>query len=241
MEEKKVLTINLNLKTVKILYKFSSRSRPSKLISCIENIISMARHDNYTILVSLDVDDATVSTRSFNEKLFTYKNVKPVYGFSKNKTHAINRDIWMVNDWDVIICMSDDFVFLVDGFDLDIISQFPSIDSGIIDTDLFLHYPDGSPCKDVLCTMSIMGRRYFDRFGYIYNPEYLSVYSDNEATTVARILGKYRYIDRQIASHDHPAWGKGEMDDLYRLNENKDNYAIDKSTYDRRVKINFEL
>lgn len=226
---------------MKILYVFPSRSRPSKLIATIENIISMAKHDNYTILVSMDVDDPTVATKSFNEKLLTYEKVKPVYGYSKNKIHAINRDVWMVKDFDILILMSDDMKFVVDGFDLDIISQFPCIDKDVVDTDLFLHYPDGSPASDVLCTMSIMGRSYFKRFNYIYYPEYVNVYCDNEATQVARILGKYRFVNRQLFVHNHPAWGLAEMDDQYRLTEDKDNYAKDNEIFQRRIRHNFDL
>ncbi|MFK5283673.1 hypothetical protein ACI3PL_29270, partial [Lacticaseibacillus paracasei] len=61
------------------------------------------------------------------------------------------------------------------------------------DFDGVLHLPDGK-IKHELCTYSIMGRAYFERFGYIYHPDYTSLWCDNEFTEVAQILGKWAYL-----------------------------------------------
>lgn len=223
----------------KIFYNFASRSRPVKLIKCIENIIELSETADYIILIKMDVDDVVCANKEFNEKLLSYgSKVIPVYGFSKNKVDAINRDIWMVKDWDILINMSDDMIFLVKGFDRQILSDMDYLQKG---TDVFLHYPDGSPAADILCTMSIMGKEYYDRFGYVYHHEFANVYCDNEATAVARILGKYKFINTQLFSHEHPAWGKCETDEQYLRTESKEGYALDHATFLRRQKQNFDL
>lgn len=222
----------------KILYSLASRSRPEKLINCIENITNLSRYGNYIILLTLDVDDITVATKDFNEKLKYYgEKVKTVYQFSKSKIDAINKNTWMIPDFDILVNFSDDQKFLMEGFDLEIIKDMEEF---FPDTDGFIHYPD-SHAKHLLPTMSIIGKKYYDRFNYIYHPDYVNVYCDNEAMDVAKILGKHQFINKVIFDHFHPAWGMAEMDEQYLKSENPASYAIDAETYNRRKSINFEL
>lgn len=222
----------------KFFINFASRSRPTKLISAIENIQEHIETDDYIILVTLDVDDTSCATKEFNEKLKSYKNVMPVYGFSKGKIHAINRSIWMVNDFKVLINMSDDMWWLQKGFDRVIENH---LDENFPDTDGFLHYHDMSPASDVLCTMSIMGKKYYERTGYIYHPDYDNVYCDQEATEVAKKICKHKFFNIHLFEHRHFIWGKCEKDAQYEKTENKEGYAKDYATYIRRKKINFGL
>jgi hypothetical protein len=83
-----------------------------------------------------------------------------------------------------------------------------------------------------------MGKKYFDRFGYIYNPEYLSVYCDNEFTDVSRLLEKTTYIDRVIIRH---FWIEIGVDALYQRNENRELYTHDQKVYETRKANNFGL
>jgi len=69
--------------------------------------------------------------------------------------------------------------------------------------DQFVHFPDGFTA-DRLATMSIMGREYYNRFKYIYHPDYISLWCDNEAMEVAKMLGCYTYVDKNIFQHLHP-------------------------------------
>lgn len=211
---------------MKILYVFPSRSRPSKLIAAIENIISMAKHDTYTILVSMDVDDPTVATKSFNERLLTYEKVKPAYGFSKSKVHAVNRDIWMVGDWDILCIHSDDMVVKQEGFDFDIIEAYSDGFSGIC------HFPDGH-VNEALNTYAIMDRSYYLKFGYVYHEDFTSVYCDNLQMDIAKKLGAYKFVNKHIIEHQHFIWGFGEKDELLLHTENPENYEKDKQTYYR--------
>lgn len=230
---------------MKILYNFASRSRPEKLISCISNIIYFSSTDEYVILVKLDVDDIATNNRSFFDRLKSFgSNIVISFGFSDNKIHAINRDIHLVKGWDILINMSDDIEFISKGFDVDIINEFYKVGLRINEpgfTDLFLHYPDGSPAGDVLSTVSIMGRSFYDRFSYVYHPSYMNVYADNEATAVAKILGKYIFVNERKFSHNHPVWNLAEWDDQYRRCEDKENYRIDGHKFNERQKINFDL
>lgn len=214
---------------MKILYKFASRSRPEKFVNGILNIENKSTRDDYFILCSLDTDDPTSQDMPSTD----YRGV--VYGESKNKVDAINRDIWVVKDWDILVNFSDDMEFVVDGFDQiivdDMMKYFP-------DTDGVLHYPDGN-IGDRLMTMSIIGRKYYERDGYIYNPDYISLWCDNEAQEVAKLRGKYQYIDKVLFNHNHPAFGKCATDEQYIKTESF--FYQDHETYCRRRFNNFGL
>ena len=86
--------------------------------------------------------------------------------------------------------------------------------------------------RDRLNTLCILGKKYYDRFGYIYNPEYISVWSDNEFMDVGNILEKQTYFDEVIIQHQHPDWGFGNRDDIHSINYI--NEAKEKQTYNKR-------
>lgn len=227
---------------MKILYKFASRSRPGKFIEGVYNIFSNARNKDFTILASLDEDDSTMNNPDMIEKMKRYgAKLYPVFGKSKNKVYAINRDFHLAPEFDILINFSDDMCFIEEGYDLIIEEEmkkhFP-------DGDCLLHFPDQNQGKNCM-TMSIMDKKYFDRFGYIYHPDYESLECDVEAQEVGKRLGRYKFINRRIFNHYHPSFGHGKYDGLYDKNEGRtDGMAIrirDKETYLRREKNNFYL
>ena len=73
------------------------------------------------------------------------------------------------------------------------------------DTDGMLWFFDGH--NEIKATLSILGSKYYNRFGYIYHPSYISLASDVEATEVAFSLNKLTKIEDVIMRHRHPAWG----------------------------------
>jgi hypothetical protein len=214
---------------MKILYKITSRSRPQKLLNVINNIKSHAILDDYVILCSLDEDDQSINP--IKETLKNFEKVICYYGISKSKVDAINRDMDKITDWDILFNVSDDQLFLKKGFDKMVIDKVKEVGG-----DCFLHYPDRN-VKHLLSTMSIMDKKYYQRFNYIYHPSYISLWCDNEAMEVAKKLNRYFYTDDQIFDHYHPAYGKAPNDAQYLKTESY--YKADKITFDHRKKINF--
>jgi len=174
------------------------------------------------------------------------------FGNSKTKIEACNSDldkILQLNP-DIILLASDDMIPVVSGYD-DIICR--DMENYFPDTDGVLHYNDGFSGQDKLITLSIMGRKYFDRFGYIYNPEYMSVFSDDEFTQIARILNKVVYSDKCIIQHQwvgipYVRASRGEIngnevqrDALHERNESQQMYDHDRAIYDRNKANNFGL
>lgn len=219
---------------MKILYKFATRSRPHKVFKCLDNIQRLSTHDNYEIAVTADYDDPSMFTPDVRDYIESYKNVKIYYGESKSKVDAINRDMNLFTDWDILINMSDDMEFIYHGFDSQIVKDFERYRN----LDILMHYPDQA-AGAALITMSIMGRDYYKRFNYIYHPDYKSLFCDNEAHEVAKILKRYVFVKKRLFNHNHPAWGLAPMDDLMRHTESFHNE--DKATYERRKLKNFYL
>ena len=228
---KKKLIHNKYTTPMRILFKLATRSRRLKATSSIRNIIENCASNNFIILVSCDYDDVEM-----NDFTYDHPNVLVVYGNSKNKIDAINRDMCLVPLWDILINTSDDMVFGVKGFD-DIIRQ----DFGN-DMDQFIHYSDGNQ-KENISTMSIMGRSYYNRFNYIYHPSYKSLWCDAEATDVAVMLGKYKYMgdDKVLFRHLHPAWGLTPTGAPYQKTEAPEMWEHDYQIVLKRKANNYEL
>jgi predicted DNA-binding protein with PD1-like motif len=222
---------------MRILYKYASRSRPDKFRRGLESIAQNSVSDNYVVLATLDSDDPAIEQyRKELRECSIASQVIATVATSKNKIDAINRDLNVVQDWDILVNMSDDMVFTAQGFDEVIRLAFDD------NTDLFVHFSDGFQ-KSNISTMSIMGRKYFKRDGYIYHPEYKSLWCDVEATEVAKLRGCYKYMgdNINILTHLHVAWGKAEWDELYKRNENPAMWSHDEKLYHERKARNYEL
>jgi len=192
----------------------------------LENIRQLAVGP-YFIRVSCDIDDRQQALQEYCKK----HNIALIYGTSNGKVDAINRDMNFVGHWDILVNMSDDQKFIKRGFD-DVIRRYYDHEE-----DIFLHLHDGN--RSDFSTMSIMDRKYYERDGFIYNPVYISLSCDVEATDVARMRGRYRYCGDRIMLHAHPAFRRGKMDGLYRVNNA---YATrDMELYQERKLHNFYI
>lgn len=189
-------------------------------------------NDNIQYLVSYDLNDVSM-TYTIREHAQTYKNVTMVSGSSRNKIDACNRDIEKATAWDIVVLLSDDMICQVDGWDEILRKEFSKT------LDLCVHHSDGY-AGDRLQTMVIFGRQYFDRFGYLYHPEYISLFADNRQQDVAKILKKYKYYPRVLFRHEHYANNpKIFKDRQYTYTERF--YLIDQRTYQRHKAANFGL
>jgi autotransporter strand-loop-strand O-heptosyltransferase len=228
------------MKKNKLLFNFASRSRPEKLKKVIKNLIdNLEDLINFKILISIDDDDELTNNAFFLKSLIPHEYSNNIFIFSsskKGKIDAINRDIDKINDWDIMVNCADDFEFILYGFDNLIRDKFQEFYPNL---DGCLHFSDGYQF-DKLCTHSVIGKKYYERFNYVFYPEYKSFYCDNEFTEVAKQLEKITYIPIQFYTHLHYAiFGETLIDELYKKNEKF--YDVDGELYFDRKKINFGL
>lgn len=237
---------------MKILYKYPTRQRPLKFLRCISSYYELMKGDNYEFVVTIDDDDKMMHSPEIVSHMSKMKGLTVKSGLNKSKIEAINADI-PDTDWDIVVLVSDDMFPEVEGFD-DIIREdmarlYP-------DTDGVLWYFDG--WRRDLNTLCILGRKYYERFGYIYHPGYKSFWCDNEFTEVANTLGRQTFIDRVIIRHYHPdivlvdsstrekfaklfpeyaSVGSSGHDELWKKNNSL--FAFDRATYEQRKSRGF--
>lgn len=219
---------------MQILIKYPTRQRPELFLKTLSNYIDKAT-DNSTIqyLISFDDDDATMTKDVIEKAMSFHENVVLYSGKGFNKIEACNRDIDKANPWDILLLVSDDMQAVADGWDQRIKEDMNKF---YPDTDGCLWYHDGAQAW--ICTLSCIGRKYYETFGYVYHPSYKSFFCDNEFTDIARAAGKMQLISRMIIKHEHPSWQSGiESDVLYEKNNKY--WAEDESNYANRKAKNF--
>lgn len=219
-----------------ILFKFASRSRPERFFKTLDSIYSNMVRDDFHVSCTLDLDDFTMNNEWVKEKIEKYNNISVEWGASKSKIDAINRSMPNI-EWDIVVNISDDMLISFYGFD-EIIRTF--VKDSVKDLDGLIHIPDGD-AKDALNVLYIATKKYYDRFGYIYHPEYLSLFCDNESMDVAKMLNKYYYYDCPcLFEHKNPAYGHLPKDALF-IEQQKVGWGVDMETYNRRRAKNFDL
>jgi len=217
-----------------LVIKFPTRNRPHKFLTVLNKYISKLDDKNTRIIVSCDIDDETMNNDNMKEIISEYHTVTLNFTDNKSKIAAINADLEGV-DFDILLLASDDMIPQVKGYDSIIKEKMVTL---YPDTDGVLWFNDGYQ-GNKLNTLSILGKKYYDRFNYIYNPEYISVWCDNEFMDVANILGKQTYINDVIIKHEHPDWGHGDRDVIHGLNSKHETH--DRTLYNNRKLIKFEI
>lgn len=222
---------------MRICYAFPSRSRPDRFFRTLENIQDMSMSPDYFIWVKLDEDDESMNNDVVKERLQEFPDVTVRWGLSKGKVDAINRSMEDLPSCDIVIIMSDDIVWDVFGFDDEIRSafqkHFPNLDGTV-------HFQEFN-AKDRTIIVSMLGINLYKQLGYLYWPEYESVYPDNDFTEMTRKMGKYAYEPKIIFSHRHPIWGHVPWDTQYRNTERPEVYKKDREVFNKRQANNFGL
>jgi hypothetical protein len=187
---------------------------------------------NLFFMITLDTDDASVTMNFIDEIAQMHPNVRIDVGISGSKIRAVNRDMQTAPYFDILLLASDDMIPVVKGYDTIIRKNMPS------NTDGVLWFNDGH-MGSMLNTLCILGRTYYERFGYIYHPSYVTMWCDNEFMSVAHILGKQQYFNQVIIEHQHPDFGLAIRDNTYIQNDN--GISKDRETFNRRKKAMFDL
>lgn len=193
-------------------------------------------------LISMDEDDNTMNNDAIRKRLNTLieggVDLKYFYGNSTTKIQAINADMEKASDdWDLVFNGQDDMIPTAVGYDDVMLKRlfelFPDTDGAIWINDQYMGYDEN-------CTIVASGRKYYERFGYIYHPAYDSLFADNEYTEVGKALGKLIYIPDRIMKHD---WiGKDQsLDPLIQRNESSEKYSADKKVFEERKRLGFPV
>lgn len=220
-----------------ILFKYPTRERPQQFNNNLLLLTNMITDkENCHIVVNIDEDDTKMQGYGVN-LIHTVNGVRLSYqvGKNKSKVEAINYGL-LENKFDICVLISDDMICQVSGFDNIIRS---SMNKFFPDTDGALWFHDGDKnTKYKLCTMVIAGRKYLERFGYIYHSSYKSLFCDDEYTQVALNLKKLYHSGIILFRHDHYMNNSAlKPDDLMRKNQSF--YGVDRINFIKRLSANF--
>lgn len=181
---------------MKISLILPSRNRPEKALAASNKWRSAAGLDCEFIL-SLDHDDTKLD--EYLESI----NCSKLISENRSAVDAINNAA-KVATGDVLVVMSDDF-------DCPANWAMQIVDATDGKTDWIAKTPDG--IQKWIITLPIMDRVYYNRFGYVYHPDYLHMFCDTELTCVADLTG--RKIDLTIPfNHEHYSTGKSVKDEV---------------------------
>lgn len=220
---------------MRLLVKIPTRERPQKFLHILEKYFLLASPKfPIRVLVSTDVNDATMQSPEVLAELQKYPAVIVRRGEHRTKVEAVNSFIDEY-EFDILLQGADDTVPIVEGYNeilADYMLQYYP------DTDGVLWFNDGIQGRH-LNTLAIMGRKYYQRFGYLTHPSYVSLWGDNEFTDIGNFLGKQTYFDQVMFRHEHWVFGHTAKDALYERN---DAYFLqDRENYMRRRSRNFDM
>jgi hypothetical protein len=214
-----------------ILVKYATRGRPDRFFDGMNTIYNLCSQPDYIrVLITADEDDPSMNNIAVKEKIATYKNAEVIYGSSKNKIHATNRDLdklpkgW--EKWDIITNFSDDQRWTIYGWDDLIRVDFNAVSP---DFSHYIAYLDVDT-KSALSTLYIAGRKFFDMFGFVYDEMFVSLFADNLVEDVAKAVGKYHYTGYTIYQHLCPSYGHLPEDLQFRQQQDL-GWTLDYTTY----------
>jgi hypothetical protein len=195
------------------------------------------------VAVSCDDDDASMSRNLVHEELHRVLSKTAWHRIfmspNKSKIEACNANMNEIEwEWDIVVLVSDDMIPQVQGWD-DVIRSHMM--TRFADTNGILWFNDGFQ-GEKLNTLCVFGRQMYNHFGYIYHPEYKSLFCDTELTDLCRSELKDRcmYVPYCIIRHEHPGTGYSQnMDALYQHNQRF--WSQDMYTYIRRKKYEYDV
>ena len=201
-----------------------SRGRPELCYDTAKLFLENSSQDSINYFVSIDENDP---------KKDFYINSKPdivnlIVGETTSCIESLNFAAEKVNFSDVLIVVSDDFI-CQKGWDKKVRETIQD------KKDFVLKTSDG--VEPWIVTFPIIDRVYYNKFGYVYNPQYKHLFCDTEMTHIAEITGKL--IENKNIVFEHLATRATHDDEVNK--KNNSTWWQGESTYLQRVKENFNL
>lgn len=185
----------------KISLIHATRGRVKQAIEARRKLFNKAANpDAIEHIFGLDIDDEGAHYLAVHNHVWTNGQGGPVAGWNA----AANK-----SQGQILVQLSDDWEPPMHWDKLILEAIGDTSKSAVLAVN------DGTRRDDLLC-MAIMTRARFKDQGFMFHPEFFSMYSDDwftECATRDGVLIDAR--DRITFEHLHPAFGKGEMDETY--------------------------
>jgi glycosyltransferase involved in cell wall biosynthesis len=191
---------------MKISVLCPSRGRPDKSFQTITRWMNRCHQFGLNeFVISLDEDDPELGdylTFNIGMNVIVNKN--------RSCVDAINNAA-KVATGDVLIVVSDD-TDCPDGWDESILKELEG------KSDYLLKTKDG--IQDYIVTMTVCDRKYYERDGFIYHPDFRHQFADTYLTCLADIRGRLIFSDLEFPHrHYSISGGRETADALHHRND----------------------
>lgn len=193
----------------KISLLHATRGRPEQAVSCRNKWLSLA--DNPAAvehIFGIDSDD--------NASLTSINTARVISEAGKGCVAAWNLCA-KASTGEILVQLSDDWE-PVQGWDTILINEFQHATG-----EQVLAISDGARTDDLLC-MAILNRARYEKQGFLFHPDFFSVYSDNYFTWCAQRDGVIKDAKHIVFEHKHPVFNKAEWDKTYLDSNSQQNY-----------------
>lgn len=205
---------------MKISIIHPTRNRPNQAFETHVKWLSRASGNaDLEFITSVDTDD-------FSDYSFFQGSV--IKNINRSAVEAINAGAKVATGDLLIVCSDDTDCF--EDWDVALLKVLEGKSDFCAKTD------DG--LQPTLITMPIMDRVYYERYGYVYQPEYKHMFVDQELTSVAIMTGKYIKLDLSFP-HNHYSTGKTLKDGLNARNDST--WKQGERLFNERLKTNFGI
>jgi len=193
----------------KISLLHATRGRTLQAKECRDKWLNAAKHpENIEHIFGIDDDDIDSLTNINTQRVIVERGKGCVAAWNACAKASTG---------DILIQLSDDWE-PTPHWDATIISEFDAADG-----ERILAISDGHRVDDLLC-MAILNRQRYEKQGFMFHPDFFSVYSDNYFTWCAHKDGVIKDARHIVFEHKHPVFNKAEWDDTYTVSNSQQNY-----------------
>lgn len=211
--------------------KFSLIYTSSRL-ECVEPVINKwvsMSSDPSSVEVCLAIDgDKTNTFDGIADKVCIVE--EPPYNCVKGWNLAATE-----SSGDILIAISDDME-PIQNWDDELYNLCP--EKWFLE-DYAVHVSDGY--LNDLCTLPILTRKRYERFGYLFYPQYESMFSDTEFTYCAKMEGALLEAKHLVFEHNHYSCGKRGQDDVDTKHASSDRWSFGENLYNYRLSMGFPI
>lgn len=184
--------------------------------STVELVISVDVDDNHSIKAASSVPGATV----------VIQNVLP-----GNCTRGWNAAA-QKSTGKVLLAISDDSEPMYHWN----VALFNVMPEGWMDDPWVIHVNDG---LSKLCTLPVMTRAWYEARGYLYHPDYTSMFNDEELTEHATLLGQLHDAPKLLFRHAHWINNLRPRDKIDDIHSSTDRFNTNKALFLKRKAAGF--
>jgi hypothetical protein len=207
-----------------------SLGRPVQARKCYDHWMATASGDHqYEWIVSLSIKDVS---HELYHQAFTDSDAVLITTRSTNMVEATN-EAAKVSAGQILILVSDD-MWSPELWDERILHKFEMIDGPGI-----LQVHDGITSKKM--TIPIMNREAYAKLGYMYHPDYVSLFADDDLRATALTHGMYYNATDILIEHRHFSIGKAKYDKTYQSENSRTAWRKGEKIFFERAKLKFPI